>query len=98
MYSGLTTESGSDKTFADLTAAAQDGETTGISTIGAIVEKVPVIDPQTGDPQLDQDGNIVYQKDSNNNYIYRAKSTFSSALNDSLATMINESTENSATS
>lgn len=98
MYSGLTTEAGKDKTFANLVAAAEDGETTGISTIGALVEKIPVIDSQTGEPQLDQNGNIVYQKDANDQYVYRAKSMFSSALNDSLATMINEATDHSASS
>lgn len=98
MYSGLTMESGENQTFANLVAAAEDGAVDGISTIGALVEKIPVIDQQTGEPAVDQDGNIIYQKDSNNNYVYRAKSTFSSALNDSLATMINEATDHSASS
>lgn len=98
MYSGLTTESGKNKTLADLSAMAKDGSTTGISTIGALVEKIPETDPNTGNPLTDNEGNIIYKKDNNGNYLYRSKASLSAALNNSLATMINEATDNSASS
>ena len=60
MYSGLTTEAGESGAFNDLVAAAKSGDHSAISNIMNLVEKIPTIDAETGEVEVDEDGNVIY--------------------------------------